>query len=217
MIEMNNVFLVAMGYEIDNIFKPLGFAKNNKHTPYETWTKNDWVVVDMGLTKTNAAAATQWAIDNFDSEKWINIGLCGSIKNNFDFGEVVQVNECRFHDIDNRGLNPQWKIGQIPGDESPNIILSNQTTNLKKVKLISGDQFIDDKSKLAEIISEYDPDVVDEEATAVAKIMKNNGLLDRLLILKIISDNADSQASNDFGREDRLFGRITEIVKKMLI
>ena len=45
---------------------------------------------------------------------------------------------------------------------------------LKTAKINTGDQFITDKTKLKEIINEYKPDLIDEEATAIAKILKNN-------------------------------------------
>lgn len=211
-----NVFLVAMGYEIKNIFEPLGFRKTEKQMPYAIWKKDINLIIDTGVSKTNAAGGTQWAIDNYQTERWINVGLCGSLKNSFQPGEMVEVSECRFYDIDNRGLNPKWKIGQIPGDNDYVFRLIVRKWGLKTAKIITGDQFITDRTKLKEIINEYNPDLIDEEAAAIAKIVKINNQLDKLIIFKIISDNADENASDNFSKTEGLFDKAKDVIKVLL-
>lgn len=211
-----HVFLVAMGYEIKNIFEPLGFRKNKKQLPYDVWEKDNNLVINTGVSKTNAAGGTQWAIDSYQTKKWINVGLCGSLKKNFKPKEVIVISECRFYDIDNRGLNSKWKIGQIPGDNGYIFRLTGRRWGLKTAKIITGDQFVTDKTKLKEIINEYKPDLIDEEAAAVAKILKNNKQLDRLTIFKVVSDNADENASDDFNKTEGLFDKAKDVIKALL-
>jgi adenosylhomocysteine nucleosidase len=210
------IFLVAMGYEIKNIFKPLGFLKSEDLAPYEQWVGKNCLVIDIGVTKTSAAGGAQWAIDNFETEKWINIGLCGSFNESFEYGQVLNVRECRFHDIDNRELNQNWKIGEIPGRSVVFKLGNIIGTELQDAKVITGDRFITNKNFIREILDDFHPDLVDEELSAIACVMEINGQLNKLNSFKIVSDKSDEQAASDFSKEERLFDRARKVVVNLL-
>lgn len=210
------IFLVAMGFEVEKIFEDQGFVKMEKDWPFTTYKKNEYLIVETGVGKTGAAAGTQWAIDSFETEKWINTGLCGSLDDKLDFGEVVEIEECRFHDLDVRGLNPECKIGQTSPDQEYLYKLEDHF-GLKKAKCITGDIFVSERSKLKEIVEEYSPDVVEMELTAIAQTMNKNGQLSKLSSLKVVSDKADDKAGNDFDNiEERLFDKIRKTIGQIL-
>lgn len=211
------IFLVAMGFETENMFGVNGFKKIEGNTPYEVYEKGSFVVVKTGVSKTLAGAGAQWAIDNFETERWINVGLCGSLNEKFDFGEVVAVSECRFHDLDVRGLTPSCKIGQIsPEMEYKYSLQTDLTPGLNTGKCITGDIFVTDKSKFEEIMKEYSPDLVEMELTAIAQVMYVNGQIKKLSSLKVVSDKANDSAGSDFGSiEDKLFEKIRTVIAEM--
>jgi|GEM_PF-1821076 len=211
------IFLVAMGFEVENMFVINGFKKVEGETPYEVFEKDNMAVVKTGVSKTLAAGGAQWAIDNFETERWINVGLCGSLNEKFDFGEVVAVSECRFHDLDVRGLTKECKIGQIsPEMEYKYTLKTDLIAGLNTGKCITGDIFVTDKSKFKEIMDEYSPDLVEMELTAIAQVVYVNKQIEKLASLKVISDKANDKAGNDFENiEDKLFEKIRKIICKM--
>lgn len=213
------IFLVAMGFETENMFGINGFKRTEDKTPFDVYEKGEFAVIKTGVSKSLAAAGTQWAIDNFETERWVNVGLCGSLNDKFDFGEVVAVSECRFHDLDVRGLTPECKIGQIsPEMEYKYQLNTNLIPELSLGKCITGDIFVTDKSKFKEIMDEYSPDLVEMELTAIAQIMHINGQIEKLSSLKVISDKANDNAGNDFGNiEDKLFENIRKAVAEVTL
>jgi nucleoside phosphorylase len=209
------VFLVAMGFEVEKMFQSNGFIKSAKKTVFPIYEKDDLGLVEIGVSKTMAAAGAQWAISNFETERWVNVGLCGSLNNELGFGDVVEVGECRFHDLDVRGLNPECKIGQVSPDQEYIYKLKDHF-GLKKAKCITGDIFVNERPKLKEIIEEYSPDVVEMELTAIAQVMKVNGQLSKLSSLKVVSDKANDEAGSDFDNiEERLFEKIKKFVSQI--
>jgi adenosylhomocysteine nucleosidase len=217
--QYKKIFLVAMSFEMQNIFGVNGFVKQESGSPFEVFTKGEVMAIKTGVSKSMAAAGTQWAIDNFETENWINVGLCGSLNDRFGFGETVLVSECRFHDLDVRGLTPECKIGQIsPEMEYKFGLNTNLGIEVEQGKCITGDIFVTDKSKFSEIMEEYSPDLVEMELTAIAQTMSVNGQLDKLSSIKVISDKANDNAGNDFGNiEDKLFEKIRKKIAEICL
>lgn len=208
------IFLVAMEFEVEKMFLDNGFVKVEETTPFGIYEKGDFGIIKTGVSKTLAAAGTQFGIDNFETKRWINVGLCGSLNDKFDFGEVVAVSECRFHDLDVRGLTKDCKIGQI----SPEMkyiyqLKTGVKDGLEEGKCITGDIFVTDRSKFDEIMAEYSPDLVEMELTAIAQVMDMNGQLNKLSSLKVVSDKANDNAGNDFENiEEKLFTKIRGLI-----
>ncbi|MFA5894578.1 MAG: 5'-methylthioadenosine/S-adenosylhomocysteine nucleosidase [Candidatus Shapirobacteria bacterium] len=213
------IFLVAMGFEVENIFGVNEFKKVEDKTAFEIYEKGNMAVIKTGVSKTLAAAGTQWAVDNFETERWVNVGLCGSLNEKFDFGEVVAVSECRFHDLDVRGLTKECKIGQIsPEMEYKYKLTTELVSDLNQGKCITGDLFVTDRSKFKEIMDEYSPDLVEMELTAIAQVMYVNEQIQKLSSLKVISDKANDNAGNDFDNiEEKLFEKIRKIIAEITL
>lgn len=213
------IFLVAMGFEVENIFGVNDFKKVEDKTAFEIYEKGNMAVIKTGVSKTLAAAGAQWAVDNFEPDRWVNVGLCGSLNEKFDFGEVVAVSECRFHDLDVRGLTKECKIGQIsPEKEYKYKLTTELVSDLKQGKCITGDLFVTDRSKFKEIMDEYSPDLVEMELTAIAQVMYVNEQIQKLSSLKVISDKANDNAGGDFENiEDKLFEKIRDIIAEITL
>jgi adenosylhomocysteine nucleosidase len=62
---------------------------------------------------------------------------------------------------------------------------------------LTGDQFIDSIEKVEELRDMYAADVVEMEAFSVLSVAREYDALDRCVVIKSISDKADSSASID--------------------
>ncbi len=196
------VFLLAMDYEIDNIFKksewslelrkPFKVLKHRKNSKIK--------IVKMGLGKVNAAAAAQFTLDKFDPAKIINLGAVGCVNKKLSIGEVRRISECRFFDVDITALG--CKLGQIYGCNLVSYKLLKKN-KMPSAKVVSGDSFVSDKNKLSKIIKEFSPDFIDMEIGAVAHTLYLNGKLKRLESYKAPSDYSDSSAAKDFKENEK--------------
>jgi adenosylhomocysteine nucleosidase len=59
---------------------------------------------------------------------------------------------------------------------------------------LTGDQFIDDPEKVAELKDKYSADVVEMEAFAILSVAREYDMLDKCVVIKAISDGADNEA-----------------------
>ena len=75
---MSTIFLIAMPYEWKNIFRHYTLTTVSKK-PFPIIRINQHLIIETGITKTNSAMATQFALDKYTPKKIINIGLCGTI------------------------------------------------------------------------------------------------------------------------------------------
>ena len=62
---------------------------------------------------------------------------------------------------------------------------------------VTGDQFIDNEDIKNELVDLYSADIVDMEAYAILSVAKNYDALEKVGVIKSVSDGADNTASND--------------------
>jgi len=74
--------------------------------------------------------------------------------------------------------------------------------NLEKFSLhlngicVTGDQFIDNEDLKAELVEEHSADIVDMEAYSILSVAKNYDALDKMVVIKSVSDGADNEAAD---------------------
>ena len=147
--------------------------------PFEADNTNN--IFYSGLGKINAAIKSVEIIKSYNPKKIINYGSCGAI--NTELSGIIKVNKFYQHDIDctplgfERGITPYDNIQEIVFEES------------QGYSCASGDYFVSDKNTISS-------DVVDMEAYAIAKTCKIFDV--RFDCYKYISDNADSEAANNW-------------------
>ncbi len=82
---------------------------------------------------------------------------------------------------------------------------------------MTGDQFIDDAEKVQQLRAKTQAHVVEMEAFAVASVAREFGLLEQLVIIKAVSDGADSDArAAHAGNLDFAMRKSIEVLKMLL-
>lgn len=172
------------------------------------------VVVQSGIGKVNAAVCTQILADRFAVQGVINTGIAGSLKNAIDIGDIVLATDVVHHDVDVSGFGHQ--LGQIPrmevfsfaADESLRQTALECFTALYPTakahcgRVVSGDQFISDKTKKQWISDTFHGYCTEMEGAAIAQAAYLNQI--PCLIIRSISDKADDSAEMAYEEFEKL-------------
>ena len=134
----------------------------------------------IGVGKVNAVFNTLNAIEKHSPQQIINFGTAGSL--DAKIKGLVEVSSFFQRDMDATPLG--FEAGQTPFEEDIEI-----TFGRDGVSCGTGDKFVTSTPKLK-------TDIVDMEAFAIAKVCKLKNIDFRCF--KFISDNADSEAKNDW-------------------
>ncbi len=165
---------------------------------------NEAVVVKSGVGKVNMAVCTQLMIDLYEVDILINTGIAGGLHKDIEVGDIVISSDAMQHDVDvtSRGFKP----GEIPYMESSVFKADPELAAMAKEaceivnpeiacyigRVVTGDQFISDNKKKAEIIEKFDACCAEMEGAAMAQVAVLNKV--PFVIIRAISDKADDQA-----------------------
>jgi adenosylhomocysteine nucleosidase len=176
------------------------------------------VIVKSGVGKVYAAMTAQILISKFAVDKIIFTGLAGSINKSIKIGDIVIGETCVQYDLDASELG--FKVGQVPytalrffagdkkmlqaalktkmTDEMTEINREKSGTKIVKGTILTGDLFLNHKAqdKYKEIFKELNGDCLEMEGAAVAQVCTLNKV--PFCLIRIISDNADENALDDF-------------------
>lgn len=163
------------------------------------------VIVKSGIGKVNAAICAQILADIFKVDAIINTGIAGSLNDKIDIGDIVLSRDALQHDMDTSafgdpvGVIPRMDVSSFPGDENL-ISLAEQCCRevLPQIKtfvgrVVSGDQFISDKTKKQWLTDTFHGYCTEMEGAAVAHAAYLNGI--PFIIIRAISDKADDSAA----------------------
>lgn len=166
------------------------------------------VIVRSGIGKVNAGICAQILVDLFDVKAIINTGIAGSLRDEINIGDIVLSKDALHHDVDAVAFG--YDLGVIPRMESS---IFNGNENLIKLakdcckevlegietfvgRVVSGDQFISDKTKKNWIADTFSGYCTEMEGAAIAQTAYLNNI--PFLIIRAISDKADDSASMDY-------------------
>ncbi|MDF2609918.1 MAG: hypothetical protein K0R92_1392 [Lachnospiraceae bacterium] len=166
------------------------------------------VVVRSGIGKVNAAICAQILVDEFEVEIVINTGIAGSLRNEINIGDIVISTDAMHHDMDVTGFGHEYGI--IPRMETSVFTADTKIVDIaynvcKKVnpdinvycgRIVSGDQFINDKGKKQWIVDHFQGYCTEMEGAAIAHTACLNQI--PFLIVRAISDKADDSAHMDY-------------------
>lgn len=166
------------------------------------------VVVKSGIGKVNAAVCTQILADLFGVDAVINTGIAGSLNAGINIGDVVISTDVLHHDMD--AVQFGYPLGQIPQMEVFSFRADEELAEkAKKVcekvnpeikvfrgRVVSGDQFIADKSVKERIVENFQGYCTEMEGAAIAQASYLNGI--PFVIVRAISDKADDSATMDY-------------------
>ena len=165
---------------------------------------NDAVIVKCGVGKVNMAVCTQLLIDLYEVDMLINTGIAGGLHKEINVGDIVISSDAMQHDVDVTGRG--FKPGEIPFMETsvfkadPELVamaelacrIVNPDIGCFVGRVVTGDQFVSDAAKRAEIIKNFEPCCVEMEGGAMAQVAVLNKV--PFLIVRAVSDKADDEA-----------------------
>lgn len=171
------------------------------------------VVVRSGIGKVNAAVCTQILVDEFQVDGIINTGIAGSLKNEINIGDIVLSSDTLQHDMDATGFG--YAYGVIPRMETSVFEADKKLVELAKEccrrvnpeidvhvgRVVSGDQFISDKTKKDWISNQFSGYCTEMEGAAIAQTAYLNEV--PFLIVRAISDKADNSAEMDYAEFEK--------------
>ncbi|NTU74313.1 5'-methylthioadenosine/S-adenosylhomocysteine nucleosidase, partial [Candidatus Roizmanbacteria bacterium] len=159
--------------------------------------------------------AAQWALLKFDPDHCINLGLVGGLNTELKIGEVMQVSACAFHDVD---LTPfGYMHGQLPGSGLVKYeLFSDSDQTYRPGTLITGDVFVDDKSKIEKSLQLHSPLALDMELASIAHTMHINKKLQKLRAYKAVSDYVNKESAGDYRGNADMFKQLQDLALKLI-
>ncbi|MBD9185081.1 MAG: 5'-methylthioadenosine/adenosylhomocysteine nucleosidase [Clostridiales bacterium] len=170
------------------------------------------VVVQCGVGKVNAAIAAQVLCDCYQVTHLVNTGIAGSLDASLDIGDLVVSTDAVYHDFDCTPFG--YPLHQVPGVDveafpadpwlAQAALAAAEAVNpghCRMGRIASGDQFIADPARKAEIIASTGAQCTEMEGTAIAHTAYRNGV--PFVILRAISDKADDSAHEDYPTFER--------------
>ncbi len=214
-MKLTKVIITAMQEEADLIIKKYWLKEvlNDKSIPkwikvfswerkdYDEDATNNIILVLSWIWKVQASLATTYIFENYDVYKLINIWIAWNLDNgDVKVGDVFLPNTFIQHD-----LYLPFEGEYLDYAKKP-IFLDYaiwENYDLQKFGLIlswvclTWDQFIDNKDKVQELREKYSGDVVEMEAFAILSVARAYNMLDKCVVIKAVSDWADSEAKDD--------------------
>ncbi len=147
------------------------------------------ILVRSGVGKINAAATTQYLVDNFQPDIVINLELAGLLDQTLPQTSVIVTNSTQEWDT---GI--QKPVGDNTDYDTGDVIEKAKKLDRRIVNgtIITGDTFITNPQQRDELQKKHNAVAVDMESAAIAKICHRNSV--PFLIIKAFSDLADKNA-----------------------
>lgn len=189
--------LTAMAEEAQHIIDLFRLQATKKLQNISFFENEEVILALTGVGKIQASIGATLLCTNYELKKLINIGIAGSLLGKeANIGDVFIVNKVAQHDmyLPFDGGHLDYAKGQIT---LPSIFQRTEKTEVwvfTDAYCLTGDQFIDDAEKVQALRVKTQAHVVEMEAFAVASVAREFGLLEQLVIIKAISDGADSDA-----------------------
>lgn len=187
----------------------------------------DVVVVRSGIGKVNAGICTQILVDLYGADAVINTGIAGSLNAAIDIGDIVLSTDALQHDVDATGFGydlgviPRMKTSVFKADERLRKLAKeacervNQDVKIFEGRVVSGDQFVSDKTKKEYISDNFNGFCTEMEGAAIAQAAYLNNI--PFLIIRAISDKADDSATVDYPTfEAKAIENSVSLVKEMI-
>jgi adenosylhomocysteine nucleosidase len=223
----------AMQEEIELLLAQLDSKQTERHagiTYHQGLFKGKKVVLTRsGVGKVNAAVCTQLLIDRYRADAVIFTGVAGAVDPQLNIGDIVISTSSVQHDVDvtalgfPRGTIPYQEVSEYPSDARL-IALAEEAG--RKVypgrcltgKVLSGDQFIADRSVVKRLFEELGGACTEMEGASVAQVCYMNDVPH--VIIRSMSDKADGSAHVNFTEftieaANRSFAIVEEMIKEI--
>jgi len=171
------------------------------------------VLFHEGWGKVAAAGATQWAIDKWNPELFINLGTCGGFEGSVGRYDILLINKTIIYDIKEAMGDSKEAIEDYSTEIDVSWLGVDVTDSVKQCLLVSADRDLvpDEIESLKE---KYNAIAGDWESGAIAYTCKRNNK--KLIILRGVTDLVSNQGGEAYGNI-QVFQSGTEVVMKKLI
>ena len=179
------------------------------------------VLAKCGIGKVFAAICAQTMILRFGVTHMINTGVGGALDPKLDLLDLVISDKVVQHDMDTSPLGDP--VGLVSGinkvyfEASKELIGAARATGIPCVEgtIASGDQFIADGQKKAEITERFGASICEMEGAAIGHVCFVAGV--EFLIVRAVSDSANENSVMDFPQlVSRAAVISSDLVEKML-
>jgi len=171
------VFVIAMDCEAECVTSHLAGATEEllygRRVVRGKLGGDDAVVVVSGIGKSNAAAATQLAIQLTGADAVLNVGVAGGIDSSMEVGGLYEVREAVQYDFDLALVNGTEK-GVLNERKTP-FIPCTQLGRFPAKVLGTGDRFTDGDSDMP-LLSHFGVGLRDMEGAAMAHVCETAGV-----------------------------------------
>ena len=164
------------------------------------------VVAKSGIGKVNAALCTQNMIHAYAPRLIINTGCAAGVGDGIQVGDIVLAGDAVEHDLDYGplddergyidGLNTVYMQADKAYTRKISAIAQHLGVHTRIGTVATGDQFLCDPVKKADIKNHFHAEAVEMEGGAIAHAASANGV--PFVILRSISDNGDEAAQESF-------------------
>lgn len=164
-----------------------------------------------GWGKVAAAGATQYAIDRWNPELFINLGTCGGFEASVKRFEILLIDKTIIYDIKEAMGDSKEAIQ----DYSASIDLSwlHAPDSIRKTLLVSGDRDLV-PSEIPSLKENYNAIAGDWETGAIAYTCQRNKK--KLLVLRGVTDLVNEKGGEAYGKPE-VFINGTEVVMRKLL
>ncbi len=205
---ISKAIITAMPEEADLIIKKY-WLKETKNIGYmkiyegkrkdEDGEDENLILTLCGVGKIHATFATTYLFENYSFEKIINIWVVGNLRpDTLSIWDVILPNTFIQHDVYLPTFIDTMSYLRDPIFTKYAIW---EEYDLEKFKLhlsgicVTWDQFIDNEDLKSELLEVHSADIVDMETYAILSVVKAYDVLDKVVVIKSVSDWADSDAA----------------------
>lgn len=181
------VFVIAMNNEAETVVSNLENASESRlygrRVVRGTLNGDEAFVVVSGVGKSNAAAATQLAIQETGAKAIYNLGVSGGLERSMQVGEIYEVSSAVQYDFDLVQINGT-RMGTLNERETP--FIPCKAAGRRPAKILgTGDRFNDSADDSA-LLKELGVSLRDMEGAAIAHVCETAGV--EFVSFKCISD-----------------------------
>lgn len=167
----------------------------------------EYILVQCGVGKVNAARTTQILIDKFEIESIINIGSAGGINENLKIGDIVIGEQLVQHDFDVTAFGREKGYISDTGKffKSDKSLIEQISKKLKNNQqkfnviigtIATGDTFLTNVNQKEIIKNEFNCDCIEMEGAAVAQVCTLDNI--PFVVIRGISDVPNEKNNIDF-------------------
>ena len=196
----------AMEKEIELFQQSMTNTQSHQFGQLSVYSGESVALCLSGIGKVNAAIATTILIEHFAADCIINTGSAGGLRAELHIGDAVIGTQVAHHDVNVTAFG--YTHGQVPQMaarfnshvdlvRAAELAAPNAGLRVYRGLVASGDQFIHSESD-RHLIRQHFPDIVAVEMEAAAIAQTCVVLNKPFVIIRAISDTADSSAAISF-------------------